>query len=461
MDNVDNYDNYFKLEKIGIGGGGNPVYIVKNLNTGKKFALKKIIINNDSPEEMQSCLNEINIFKQLNHPYLIKYEDSFLHKNKICIIMEYAEEKDLETKIKNYKSQNLKIPENEIWKYLLQTISGISYLHSNKIIHRDIKVQNILLSKGNVKIGDFGTSKKMDNTNAFTNTSLGTPFFLSPEICKGESYNFKSDNWMIGCVLFELMTLELPFKGNNLPILMQNIINNPIPDINVDYSDELKFIVKGLLKKNMNERISLNEIINRPFVKNKIKSLNIYFDNNNKTNNINNDNFNINNIHNLNNNNNQIINNSFSRTETIEEKLIKRQNNFNPIDLIRQSHNYNNNINESIYNKKQGNQISISINQSNSDEFTGPTTPKMTQNENEKKHKINHMNSNYSLNKNHYLNYNKVNFQRGISPNKLNINKVKIDCSLSPIRKRKKTEVLEMSFEEKEEHYDKRNIHHK
>ena len=152
MNNVDNYDNYFKIEKIGIGGGGNSVYIVKNLNTGKKFALKKIIINNDCPEEMESCINEINIFKQLNHPYLIKYEDSFLHKNKICIIMEYAEDKDLETKIKNYKSKNLKIPENEIWKYFLQIISGISYLHSNKIIHRDIKGQNILLSKGNVKI---------------------------------------------------------------------------------------------------------------------------------------------------------------------------------------------------------------------------------------------------------------------------------------------------------------------
>ena len=284
MNNYDNYDNYFKIEKIGIGGGGNSVYIVKNLNTGKKFALKKIIINNDCPEEMQGCLNEINIFKQLNHPYLIKYEDSFLHKNKICIIMEYAEDKDLETKIKNYKSKNLKIPENEIWKYFLQIISGISYLHSNKIIHRDIKGQNILLSKGNVKIGDFGTSKRMENTNSFTDTSLGTPLFLSPEICKGKPYNFKSDNWMIGCVLFQLMNLEYPFKGNNLPILMKHIIENPIPEIIFDYSDELKFLVKNLLKKNMDERISINDILNRPFVKEKIKSLNIYFDNNHKIN---------------------------------------------------------------------------------------------------------------------------------------------------------------------------------
>ena len=71
MNNYDNYDNYFKIEKIGIGGGGNSVYIVKNLTNGKKLALKKIIINKDSPEEMKSCINEIKIFKQLKHPYLI------------------------------------------------------------------------------------------------------------------------------------------------------------------------------------------------------------------------------------------------------------------------------------------------------------------------------------------------------------------------------------------------------
>ncbi len=458
MNNVDNYDNYFKIEKIGIGGGGNSVYIVKNLNTGKKFALKKIIINNDCPEEMQGCLNEINIFKQLNHPYLIKYEDSFLHKNKICIIMEYAEDKDLETKIKNYKSKNLKIPENEIWKYFLQIISGISYLHSNKIIHRDIKGQNILLSKGNVKIGDFGTSKRMENTNSFTDTSLGTPLFLSPEICKGKPYNFKSDNWMIGCVLFQLMNLEYPFKGNNLPILMKHIIENPIPEIIFDYSDELKFLVKNLLKKNMDERISINDILNRPFVKEKIKSLNIYFDNNHKINNRNYNNFNVSNIYNIN-NNNQIINNNFSRKETIEEKSIKMQNQFHPIVLIKHTQNINNEINNSEKNNKKK-ITQISINQSNSDAFTGPTTPKVSQNENNEKKKINHMNSNNSLNKNNYLHYNNVNFnQRGISPNRLSMNKNNNDYSLSPIRKRKKTEIFEVSFEENEQ--DKRNKNQK
>ena len=430
MNNYDNYDNYFKIEKIGIGGGGNPVYIVKNLTNGKKLALKKIIINKDCPEEMQCCINEIQIFKQLDHPYLIKYEDSFLHKNKIYIVMEYANEKDLETKIKNYKLKKEKISENLIWKYFLQIISGISYLHSNKILHRDIKGQNILLSNDNVKIGDFGTSKKMDNTNAFANTSLGTPFFLSPEICRGEPYNFKSDNWMIGCVLFELMTLELPFTGNNLPIIMNNIIYNPIPDIsNLNYSDELKFLCINLLKKNMDERISLNDIINRPFVKEKIKSLKIYFHNNNNNNNVNN-------LY-----NNICNSNCLCRNDIIEDKCIKNKNCFNPIYLIKQSQ-FNQNV------KKNLTQISTS---SNSDSYTGPQSPNMSspsESENEKKKSI-HNNSNYSLTKNTHLIKNNINQynHRGMSPGQLNVN-VNCNYSISPMKRRTKVYQYEICCDE-------------
>ena len=439
MTDAEKYDNYIKLEKIGIGGGGNPIYLVKDLTSNETLALKKIIINKDCPEEMNSCMNEIQIFKQLKHPYLLEYKDSFIRKNKICIVMEYADEKDLETKIKKYKSENSKIPEDEIWKYLLQILSGISYLHSNKIIHRDIKSQNILLSKGNVKIGDFGTSKKMDNTNAFTNTSLGTPYYLSPEICKGESYNFKSDNWMIGCVLFQLMTLDLPFKGINLPNLMKSIINDNVPNITINYSDELKNICYNLLKKKMKERISIKDIVSKNFVKEKIKNLNIYFDNNN--------NYNIMNISNFN-------NYYFSRKETVEDKSINIINDFTPIDLIRQSKSH---INENNKKKKfNDNSLTIpeiSINYSNSDNFTGPETPKIKEKEKKRKKSII---SNYSLTKNMYLNYNN-NVNRGVSPNKFSVNNLKNDYSHSP-NKRDKQIVLEGSFEEDDEKMKKNKL---
>ena len=153
---------------------------------------------------------------------------------------------------------------------------------------------------------------------------------------------------MIGCVLFELMTLELPFKGNNLPNLMKNIINNPTPEINTNYNEELKFLCRNLLKKDMKERISIYEIINRPIVKEKIKAFNIYFNYNNNINISFNNNYfncinsNCNNVYgHLNNNKQKEI---YLKTETIVEPNIKEENKVYPLDLIKQNNN-NKNIN--------------------------------------------------------------------------------------------------------------------
>lgn len=93
------------------------------------------------------------------------------------------------------------------------------------MLHRDLKTQNIFLTKTNqVKIGDFGISKVLENTSDFAKTSLGTPFYLSPEICMGQKYDYKSDAWMIGCILYELCTLHRPFEGDSWNILINKII---------------------------------------------------------------------------------------------------------------------------------------------------------------------------------------------------------------------------------------------
>ena len=85
---------------------------------------------------------------------------------------------------------------------------AVKYLHDNHILHRDIKIQNIFVTKeGLIKLGDFGIAKKLDRTDDLAQTSLGTPFYISPEICKGKFYNYKSDIWMIGCVLYEMTQL--------------------------------------------------------------------------------------------------------------------------------------------------------------------------------------------------------------------------------------------------------------
>jgi NIMA (never in mitosis gene a)-related kinase len=104
-------------------------------------------------------------------------------------------------------------------KWFCQLCLAVKHLHSKKVIHRDIKAQNVMLTHDDdVKLGDFGISKILENTGDFAHTSLGTPYYLSPEICSGQKYNFKTDIWMLGCVLYELCTLQKPFEGDSLHV---------------------------------------------------------------------------------------------------------------------------------------------------------------------------------------------------------------------------------------------------
>lgn len=161
--------------------------------------------------------------------------------------------------------------------WFLELCQAIKYIHLKKILHRDIKTQNVFLDENKtIKLGDFGISKALDNTTDFAQTSIGTPYFLPPEIWRGEKYNNKADIWMIGCVLYELCSLNKPFIGDNIVILMQNIVNDPVPEIPKEYSDELRVIVKLLTNKDDNKRPFIREILEHDIITIKMKELGIF-----------------------------------------------------------------------------------------------------------------------------------------------------------------------------------------
>ncbi len=123
-------------------------------------------------------------------------------------------------RMQEFKQNGQFMEEKQIMHYFSQLVLAVKYLHDNHIIHRDIKIQNIFLTKeGLIKLGDFGIAKKLDRTDDLAQTSLGTPFYISPEICQGKYYNYKSDSWMMGCVLYELTPLQKPFSGNSIHVL--------------------------------------------------------------------------------------------------------------------------------------------------------------------------------------------------------------------------------------------------
>lgn len=178
-------EKYEKMQKIGSGTFGM-VHLIRRKIDGRNFALKRVPLDKDATEENKAINNEISVLKSLNHANVVRYYDSFVEKEYMCIVMDYCERGDFQRRVKKAKQSNKCFPQAQILDWFVQLALGLQHIHENKVLHRDLKTQNILITKDNrIKIGDFGISKQLENTVQLANTSLGTPFYLSPEICQG------------------------------------------------------------------------------------------------------------------------------------------------------------------------------------------------------------------------------------------------------------------------------------
>jgi NIMA (never in mitosis gene a)-related kinase 1/4/5 len=136
-------------------------------------------------------------------------------------------------------------PEKIIKNWFLQIVMALEYLHKRKVLHRDIKTSNIFITScGSVKIGDFGIAKVLASTADNAMTLVGTPYYLSPEVCEDKPYTFKSDIWALGCVLYEMCSLKHPFQSSSLINLVIQIVKEKPPDIPGLYSKELASLVQ-------------------------------------------------------------------------------------------------------------------------------------------------------------------------------------------------------------------------
>ena len=251
----------FTIGKILGKGTFGSVSIVQRKIDNETYAMKSVKMIQLTEKEKQNALNEIRILASLNHKNIIGYKEAFFDEvsQTLNIIMEYADDGDLASKIKYNLKNGLIFHEKIIWNYLIQILEGINYLHENKIIHRDLKSANIFLMKdGTIKIGDLNVSTIAKMGIAFTQT--GTPYYASPEVWMDKSYNNKSDIWSIGCIIYELCMLKTPFRGTSMKNLCSNIQKGVYPDIHF-YSDELKNIIKEMLVVNPQYRLSAKDLL--------------------------------------------------------------------------------------------------------------------------------------------------------------------------------------------------------
>ncbi|XP_027556386.1 serine/threonine-protein kinase Nek4 isoform X3 [Neopelma chrysocephalum] len=183
--------------------------------------------------------------------------------------MGFCEGGDLYHKLKEQKGKLL--PESQVVEWFVQIAMALQYLHEKHILHRDLKTQNIFLTRTNIiKVGDLGIARVLENQYDMASTLIGTPYYMSPELFSNKPYNHKSDVWALGCCVYEMATLKHAFNAKDMNSLVYRIIEGKLPPMPKDYSPQLVAIIQTMLSKKPEERPSVKSILRQPYIKQQI-----------------------------------------------------------------------------------------------------------------------------------------------------------------------------------------------
>ena len=249
-----NNKNFKIIKKLGEGGFGKVIQVL-NKSDNKYYAIKQIPIKEEKEEKIEEILNEAKILSKFNCNNIVKYYDCYKDNNNIYILIEYCKEGNLKSFIKKYIDNNTLIEEKIISNIIKQICIGIKEIHNKKIVHRDLKPENIFINDNmNIKIGDFGISKQLNSyqTHALTKNKTMSEYYVSPEIKIKGIYNEKADIYSLGCIIYELFTLNIYYN---------DLIMNDIKKINSDlYNNKWQKLMDSLLQIDYKKRFDINQV---------------------------------------------------------------------------------------------------------------------------------------------------------------------------------------------------------
>ncbi|XWS75232.1 hypothetical protein CRYUN_Cryun01aG0068000 [Craigia yunnanensis] len=254
-------EEYHVIELVGEGSFGK-VYKGRRKYTGQTVAMKFIMKHGKTEKDIHNLRQEIEILRKLKHENIIEMIDSFESQQEFCVVTEFAQG-DLFQILEDDKC----LPEEQVQAIAKQLVRALHYLHSNRIIHRDMKPQNILIGAGSVvKLCDFGFARAMSTNTVVLRSIKGTPLYMAPELVREQPYNHTVDLWSLGVILYELFVGQPPFYTNSVYALIRHIVKDPVkyPD---EMSASFKSFLKGLLNKVPQNRLTWPALLEHPFVK--------------------------------------------------------------------------------------------------------------------------------------------------------------------------------------------------
>lgn len=259
--------NYRIFECLGQGSNGR-VYRAERIADSLPCVVKSIPIGTVQLQEKQAILREAQIMRQLDHPNIVTHYDSFVEDDTLHIVMELMNRGDLSQKIERLKKGKCTMSEAQVWDIVTQILPAIAVMHSKRILHRDIKPANVFCDdRGIYKIGDLGLGRVLGAQSIAAKTNVGTPLYMSPEVCGSRPYNDKADMWSLGCLIYEVVRLHPPFRAKSLPELHRNILATEPPSMPPQISDELRFLVSSMLVKDPARRPSARDVMESTVMK--------------------------------------------------------------------------------------------------------------------------------------------------------------------------------------------------
>jgi serine/threonine protein kinase len=261
-------ENWKKGKLLGMGAFGQ-VYLCYDVDTGRELAVKQVhVYSRDiaASKEVRALREEIKVLQGVQHPRIVQYYGSQENGDLLSIFMEYMPGGSIKDQIKTYGP----LTENNTKRYTRQVLEGLVYLHDRCIVHRDVKGANILRDHdGNVKLGDFGASKRLQTlSNSMMQSQTGTPYYMSPEIIDGQGYGRKTDIWSLGCTVVEMLTGHPPWHKYEGVAAIYRIATSEFPEYTLP-DETSKTAVDFLFKcfqRNYQDRPSSSDLMKHSFV---------------------------------------------------------------------------------------------------------------------------------------------------------------------------------------------------